>query len=122
MQLLMHRCKLQTTNCLITDTGQTIMEVLDENMDNLLHLNRVTIASQIKDLLLNQLPIESIWISNVNASSTDYKGLSILHGNGEWTHINMVVIYPYSKGIKQGTGVSLHCPTSRRMTYRSQKV
>ena len=66
------------------------MEVLDENMDNLLHLNRVTIASQIKDLLLNQLPIESIWISNVNASSTDYKGLSILHGNGEWTHINIL--------------------------------
>ena len=75
---------------LITDTGQTIMDVLDENMDDLLHLNRVSIASEIKDLLLNNLQIESIWISNINTASTDYKGLCILHENGEWMHINMV--------------------------------
>ena len=75
--------------CLITDTGQTIMDVLDENMDDLLHLNWVSIASEIKDLLLNNLQIESIWISNINTASTDYKGLCILHENGEWMH-NMV--------------------------------
>ena len=73
-------------------------------MDDLLHLNRVSIASEIKDLLLNNLQIESIWISNINAASTDYKGLCILHENGEWMHINMVVIYPYSKGIKKSDG------------------
>ena len=107
-----------TTNCLMTPTGQTIMDILDEHMDNLLHLNRVSIATEIKDLLLTQLDITSIWSSNINSSSTDYKGLYIQHKNGEWTHINMVVIYPYSKGITKGTGISLHCPTSRRMTYR----
>ncbi len=30
-----------TTNCLMTATGQTIMDVLDEHMDDLLHLNRL---------------------------------------------------------------------------------
>ena len=35
---------------------------------SLLYLNRVSIASEIKGLLLNNLQIESIWISNINAA------------------------------------------------------
>ncbi len=54
------------TTCLITDTGLTIMDVLDENMEDLLYLNRVSIASEIKDLLLQHLDIDSIWNTNIN--------------------------------------------------------
>ena len=72
-----------STNCLITDTGLSILEVLDNNMDQLLHLNRVSIASQIKDLFLEHLDIESIWNTNINGKSSDYKGLSIKHKNGD---------------------------------------
>ena len=87
-------------------------------MDQLLHLNRVSIASQIKDLFLEHLDIESIWNTNINGKLSDYKGLSIKHKNGDMTFLNMVVIFPYSKGINKSEGVQLHCPTSRRMAYQ----
>ena len=54
----------------------------------------------------------------MNGTSTDYKGLSILHKNGEMSFINMTVIFPYSKGINEKKGVQLHCPTSKRMLYQ----
>ena len=54
--------------CLLTDTGMTILEILDANMDKLLHLNQVTIATQIKDLLLQHLDITSVWTTNVNVN------------------------------------------------------
>ncbi len=50
-----------TSECLITTTGLTILETLDANMESLLHLNRVCICSTIKDLLLNNLDITSVW-------------------------------------------------------------
>ena len=73
----------------ITTTGSTILALLDDHMEDLLHLSRVTICLQIKQLLLQHLEIESIWISNVSEKSTDYKGLSIKHANGEMSFLNM---------------------------------
>ena len=55
---------------LLTPTGMTILDTLDANMDDLLHLNRVSICSTIKDLLLNNLDITSVWNTNVNGTST----------------------------------------------------
>ena len=77
--------------CLITDTGLTIMDVFDENMEDLLYINRVSIASEVKDLLLQHLDIESIWNTNINGKSSDYQGISIKHKNGEMSYINMLL-------------------------------
>ena len=90
-------------------TISAILELLDDNMEELLHINRLSMGSTITNLLLEHLDIESIWNTNINGKSSDYKGLSIKHKNGDMSFLNMVVIYPYSKVIKKNEGVQLHC-------------